>query len=189
MEIVQGISQGDYSRAENIVREYLPDTEPEKLRAMYAEFSRAFLGYYIDGLLIGLCYGAPADAARFTLSGIAIMHPYNAQGRGAKLIGKFEEAAFSLGYARISLGSGDGYVERFYMKNGYTAVALKILTERGDWKEKANGYAFPVASVETQGEYTKLVISVTDYCAMNKRAIQDYYGGVHSFFVFEKALL
>lgn len=187
MEIVKIIPKADYATLESIAEEYLGQDLAE-LKTMYDKYPAAFAGYYIDNALVGCCYGQGGSDGYFTLNGIAIVYPYHAQGRGSKLLAFFENCVYKLGYIRIDLGSADGYVERFYLKNGYTPIALKILVEGDGWKEQQQGYAFPVAEVQTQGEYTKLVLTVRDYAAMNKNEITEHYGGVESFFVFEKNL-
>ena len=188
MEMIKVIPESDYSALESIIAEYTPGTEHSKY--ICKNFPTTVVGYYLDSKLIGYAYGlAGADSKSFTLDGIAIVHPYHAQGRGGKLLKFFENQVFDLGYRCIGLGSADGYVERFYIKNGYTPLELKILVEGDDWKEKQQGYAFPVAEIQTQGEYTKLVLAVNDYAAMNKDEITQHYGGVDSFFIFEKKIV
>ena len=187
MEMIKVVPKSDYAALESVAEEYLSGAE--EVKDICRDYPTAVAGYYINGELVGCCYGKGGDDGYFSLEGIAIVHPHHAQGRGGKLIAFFENCVSKLGYTRIDLGSADGYVERFYLKNGYTPVALKILVEGDDWKKKQQDYAFPVAEVQTQGEYTKLVLTVDDYTAMNKDEITQYYGGVESFFVFEKILM
>ena len=189
MEIIKIIPENDYYALENIVAEYMSGTEWTKY--ICKNFPTAVVGYYLDSELIGYAYGLAhpgANGKTFTLDGIVIVEPYSAAGRGGKLLAFFERCVYSLGFCSIDVGSAGGYVERFYLKNGYKAMELKILVEGDDWKEKQMDAPFPVVEVQTQGEYTKLVISVTDYFAMNKDEITEHYGGVESFFVFEKKL-
>ncbi len=90
---------------------------------------------------------------------------YNAQGRGGALLRALEGEARRRGYAAVSVGSADGYVERFYRKNGYVPVELKIFAPSG-----------------------VTVLPVVDYDAMDKRSLTAAHGGGHSFFVFRKEL-
>ena len=189
METVKVIPESDYGILENLVKEYLPGTDD--IKSICRNYPAAVVGYYLDSALIGCAYGfaSPWEGEkRFSLDGIAIAHPFNASGRGGKLLKFFERCVYDLSHRCIDLGSAGGYVERFYIKNGYTPIELKVLVEDDGWKEKQQGYAFPVAEIQTQGEYTKLVLAVNDYAAMDKDEITEYYGGVDSFFVFEKML-
>jgi GNAT superfamily N-acetyltransferase len=187
METVKFIPREDYAALSAIAAEYLGQ-DPGVLKEMYDATPSAFTGYYIDDTLVGCCYGKGNDSGSFSLEGIAVVHPYHAHGRGGKLLAFFEKSVVALGYFHIGLGSAGGYVERFYMKNGYRPTALKILVEGDCWRQKQAGYAYPVTAVETQGLYTKLVLSASDYANMDKDDIARHYGGVDSFFVFEKSL-
>ena len=140
METIKIIPADDYSEFESLVAEYLPGTSMESLRNMYTNFPSACVGYYIDGRLLGCCYGAGEADGHFALDGIAIVFPFNAHGKGGALLAFFEKQVAALGYKRISLGSAGGYVERFYLKNGYTAIELKILVPPGeDWQKSRVG--------------------------------------------------
>jgi len=184
-ETIQVIPPTDYSALATIVAEYLTGTE--NILEIAKKCPGTTVGYYLGSELIGTAYGFPSEFDDgFSLDGIVVVEPYNAAGRGGKLLAFFEQQVAALGYSEISLGSADGYVERFYLKNGYRATELKILVPRGiSWE---NHPAFPVAEVQTQGEYTKLVLRVDDYFAMDKDALTCHYHGEDSFFIFVKEL-
>ena len=184
METVKNIPDEDFAALSAIAAEYLGQDTAD-LKTMYEKAPRAFAGYYIDDKLVGCCYGKGSDGGSFTLEGIAVIHPYHAQSRGGKLLAFFEKCVAAQGYTHIGLGSAGGYVEHFYMKNGYRPTALKILVEGESWKSHE---LHPVIAIESQGPYTKLVLSADQYTAMDKDTITRYYGGVESFFVFEKTL-
>ena len=184
METVKIIPKSDYIYLKQIVEEYLSLSNLEKI---CEQFPSAVVGYYIDDKLIGVCFGFEIDDENFTLDGIAIIEPYNAKGRGGRLISLFEQNVSALGYKNISLGSADGYVERFYIKNGYTPIELKIYSQ-DDWEEKSKNSKYPIAYTQKEGDKIKLVIKVDDYNSMNKAEITKYYNGKDSFFVFEKRI-
>jgi N-acetylglutamate synthase-like GNAT family acetyltransferase len=139
----------------------------------------------LEDKLIGVCFGGRRDKEHFGLAGIAIIYPYSKQGRGSILLKYFEDSVKLKGYKNISVGSGDGYVEHFYIKNGYTISSLKILTENNIWKEKKND-VYPISRIETQGIYTKLVIENIKYETTDKDEICTFYGGRDRFYIFEK---
>ena len=143
-----------------LAAEYLPDIAPARAWDMPLR-----LGLFLEGRLIGLAFGQARSAREFCLQGIAVAHPYNAQGRGGRLLRALEDEARRRGFAALSVGSAGGYVERFYQKNGYRAVELKIRTPRGT-----------------------VVLPVFDYAAMDKATLTAQHGGTDSFFVFYKAL-
>lgn len=174
MEQCKTISQDDYLSFLKIMDEYLPGDNEEQIYRMYKKYHSAFVGYYLEDILIGICYGWPRsevveDDFSFSLSGIAIIHPHNSQGRGSKLISYFEESVKGMGYNNVSVGSADGYVEKFYMQNGYKPVQYKVLREGKDT------YIHPLNSIE-------------DYQQLNKDNIMENVNGYHGFVVFDKII-
>jgi GNAT superfamily N-acetyltransferase len=186
MEIIKEISNTDLCEYNSIVQEYLHGINKEELAKKYND--NIFVGYYLDSKIIGVCFGNNENKSDFILSGIAIIHPYNKQGRGGYLLKYFEDIVKSKGYKNITLGSGGGYVEHFYLKNGYKLQSLKILTDNDKWKEKEK-YQFPITRIETQGRYKKLVIENIKYEGTDKQKICDFYCGCDCFYVFEKKLI
>lgn len=170
-----------------VVREYLPDTDEAELHELILDPGGILQGYYKDECLIGVAYGAVNSTESFRLIGIAIVDPYRGQGRGSRLLQTLEKKAYDKGYRHISLGSADGYAERFYLKNGYSIESLKILSDNDDWKT-VELWDYPLLRIESQGKYTKLVIQISDYERSDKVSICESYGGCDSFYVFEKCL-
>ena len=113
-------------------------------------------GFWGAIAIIGVCFGYECRQDEFCLDGIAIIHPHNGLGKGGKLLAFFETQVAALGYKKISLGSADGYVEKFYLKNGYTPTELKMYAETNDWEAKSKGYKYPVAYTQQEGERLKL---------------------------------
>ena len=182
------IPPADYPRLYALVEEYLPGTSRDALDAMCAEFPSAVVGGYLEGALIAVCYGMANDAEDFMLDGICVEWDYMKAGRGGELLAFFEAQVRALGYTRVTLGSADGHVERFYLKHGYTPVELKVYADEGFCEELSAGYRFPVAYTQPEGARLKLVIAVTDYAAMDKEEIAAHYKGSDPFFVFTKRL-
>lgn len=188
MEHVNAIPTEYYTQLKQIVLEYLPGTSEIQLEKMYNECPEAFIGYYIDNILVGVCYGCRTNSEYFQLDGIAVICPHNAHGRGKKLLEFFESSVFKLGYRYISLGSAGGYVERFYIRNGYVPVELKILTKNKDFVSQTKDTKYPISYFQKQGQFIKLVIKVIDYEKMDKDEITKYYDGIDSFYIFEKKI-
>ncbi|MGN0597209.1 MAG: GNAT family N-acetyltransferase [Ruminiclostridium sp.] len=111
--------------------EYLPDSDPQRMRKFYEAYPHAFLIMVDEGQVIGTAFGRdrsvqfPEDDS-FELCGIAVRYDYKRKGYGRKLLGEFEKAAEKYGAKAISLGSAEGYAERFYISCGYTPVEYKV---------------------------------------------------------------
>jgi len=187
MENIKEISVGDFISFNSIVQEYLLGTSEEELNKLYNDKNNVFIGYYLDNKLIGVCFGEIFDNENYSLVGIAITYPYNKQGRGSKLLKYFEDIVKIKGYKNITVGSADGYVEHFYIKNGYILLSLKILTDNDEWK-KIENEIFPITKIETQGKYIKLVIENICYETTDKNYLCKYYNGCECFYVFKKMI-
>jgi GNAT superfamily N-acetyltransferase len=67
-----------------------------------------------------------------TLDGITVDDAHTAHGLGSLLLVRFEQAAADAGYRDVNLGSGGGYVEHFYVKNGYQQVEYMVVIPGGE---------------------------------------------------------
>ncbi|MCL2363031.1 MAG: hypothetical protein FWC71_00020 [Defluviitaleaceae bacterium] len=187
------IPPSDYPRLHAIVAEYLPGTEAAALDKMCADNPFAMVGYYHENEchkseLIGVCYGGAGKDGDFSLDGIAIVHPHNAQGWGGELLAFFEAQVAALGYTSVSLGSADGYVERFYLKNGYTPTELKMYVTADCDPSSAKDASLPVSYTQPEGSRLKLVFSVDNYHEIDKASLCKHYNGSDAFYVFVKKL-
>lgn len=113
-----------------LAAEYLPDSDPARMRRFAQLYPRAFLALTVDGQLIGAAFGWPrrhADPSddSFTLAGICIAWEHWRKGYGCKLLAAFEDAARSYGAAAVSVGSAGGFVEAFYLGCGYSPKLYK----------------------------------------------------------------
>lgn len=172
MEVCKHIEKEEYNKFIHIMRLYLPDSDEGMVNRMYEKYKNTFVGYYLDDSLIGICYGWPrseivAEDDSYTIDGIAIVHPFNAEGRGGRLLAYFEQRVKELGFCKISLGSADGYVERFYLKNGYVPKEYKVLRNNKE-------------------AYIHNILTVQDYHMLNRDEIIEREKGYHGFIVFRK---
>lgn len=120
-------SAGFYSLA----AEYLPDSDTEKMRARAALFPKSFIALTRGNEVIGVCFGwaRKLDAHEdnsFVLDGIAVRAEYQKNGYGKLLLKEFQRAAEEYGFQTISVGSAEGYVEKFYIDFGFVPKEYKV---------------------------------------------------------------
>ena len=89
MESTKTLKNTDLPAFLAIVEDYLPGNDTEELLAQFDKGEGIFAAYYLDDDLIGVCFGSGAGGRDICLSGIAIIDPYDKQGRGGKLLGFF----------------------------------------------------------------------------------------------------
>lgn len=114
-----------------LTAEFLPDSDPDRMRAMSRQYPEAFLAMLEGDRVIGAAFGwprrhfAPEDPS-FTLDGIVIRWDHMRQGLGKQLLAAFERAAAAYGAPAVSAGSSGGYVEQFYIACGYRPKEYKL---------------------------------------------------------------
>lgn len=114
-----------------MITEYLPGSNLQKVKARQEAFPQTFLVQKLTGQLIGIAYGWPRKLddpqdPSFVLDGIAVKAEYWRRGFGTRLLNAFADAAKSGGFSVISVGSADGYAEKFYMHNGFVPKKYRI---------------------------------------------------------------
>lgn len=115
----------------NFTSQYLPDSDHEKMKEYYRSYPDAFLLCEKEGELIGVAFGRDRsmqfpDDDSFELCGIAIRYDHQHNGYGRELLSIFEKSAKKYGAKMISLGSAEGYAEKFYLSCGYVPVEYKV---------------------------------------------------------------
>lgn len=114
-----------------IVREYLPDSDMDKLPERAVLYPKAFVVLLLNHRVIGVAFGWPRkldvpEDNSFTLDGIAVSESYHRNGYGRALLKAFEKAVYNYGFSKVSVGSAGGYVEKFYMGCGYVPIQYKV---------------------------------------------------------------
>ena len=140
IKIVQ-LDDGNRDGFYRLVSDYLPGSDLETVRNRAVNYSKAYPVLMHGETVIGAAFGWPRslDATGeegFTLDGIAVEEAYQKRRYGARLLSAFEKAAEEYGYSLISVGSAGGYVEKFYMENGYNPVCFKSYSDEGIRVEK-----------------------------------------------------
>lgn len=95
--------------------EYLPGSEPEKMKRYEKLFPEAFLAATENDEIIGAVFGWSrkiefSEDESFALDGIAVRYDCQKNGIGSRLLERFEKAAESYGAETVSVGSAGGYV-------------------------------------------------------------------------------
>ena len=85
-----------------------------------------FGGFSIVLLIIGIAVGKASTETDVVMELVAIVDEHSGRGYGSQLLVCFENQVAQAGYRRISLGSAGGYVEHFYLKNGYRPKSFTI---------------------------------------------------------------
>ena len=114
--------------------EYLPGSEPEKMKRYEKTFPDAFIAVTDGNEITGLAFGWSRsiefpDDKSFALDGIAVRYDCQKNGIGSRLLECFEKAVEQYGAKSVSVGSAGGYVENFYINRGYIPRCYKLWIE------------------------------------------------------------
>ncbi len=121
---IHPLQESELRQAHDIKVEYLEDGSFEAWSSDWKSHPELTVSCLFEGQLIGVAYGRPSPQkdGDVILEGIAVIQPHAGQGIGSQLLHFFERQAEKGGHSSVSLGSAGGYVEHFYMKNGYRPV-------------------------------------------------------------------
>lgn len=109
-----------------IQKKYLDKWTYSYLEVQYNLFSNLYIGCYDNNnKLIGLAYGFP-KRNMIILQGICVLHKQWRSGLGTKILKYFEKQVKKTGKKIVSVGSAEGFVEKFYLSNGYLPVELQV---------------------------------------------------------------
>jgi GNAT superfamily N-acetyltransferase len=126
------LGAGQLAAADKLAEEFLGQTGREALAADFAAYPGLVIALIVDGVVEGAAFGHPDGDHGATLDGITVDDAHTAHGLGSLLLARFERAAADEGYRDVNLGSGGGYVEHFYVKNGYQQVEYMVVIPGGD---------------------------------------------------------
>ena len=113
--------------------EYLDTWTSAFLERQFLSYSDLYVGAFLrHSELVGVAYGSFDEGAKSAvLQGIAVKYSLWRSGIGSRLLRLYEEQVRKRGGRNVSLGSGEGFAEQFYLKNGYRAIEIKAKTEDG----------------------------------------------------------
>ena len=128
----RSLTPGQLEAAAELAAKFLGSSGADALRADFAAFPGLAIALTIDGTVAGVAFGHPAAEDGATPEGITVDDEHTSRGLGSLLLARFEQAAADAGYRDVNLGSAGGYVEHFYLKNGYQQAEYMVVIPDGD---------------------------------------------------------
>jgi len=156
----------ELSLAFSLKQEYLDDSPFESWQIQRSTHPDLFLAARVDGHAIGICYGWPPDAEHVSadtivLQGIAIAENFSGKCHGSQLLHAFESQVAMRGGNTISVGSAGGYVDHFYMKNGYAPTAFMICIPADRQIPPALTREYSVSDERSDGDLRRLYVGIS----------------------------
>ncbi len=100
----------------------------DEIKKGYYDNSDLYICCYDTSEIRGIAYGS-ARGNLVILEGVAVVDKMLRKGLGSRLLICFEDKARRKGFGIVSVGSAEGYVEKFYIKNGYVPVEMHVKDE------------------------------------------------------------
>jgi len=164
------------------------DESVETLRDRHRARPELFVAAYDDGELVGGCLGDPRSDETVELAGIAVERSHQCRGIGAALLSTFEDRAASLGFRRITLGSAGGYVDEFYVENGYRPDSVLVRLDAADTPENDRIRGYEIVDERTDGPTRKLYVNVDRFDPAFLDEVRDAFDDPDAVYVMSKTL-
>lgn len=175
---------GDRDRS--LVREWY-DAHPELFRAAYHD-EDADVDTGAHEVVVGFALGRERRASSVELAGIGVREPHTRRGIGSRLLTAFEDAAADLGFDRVSLGSAGGYVDDFYLANGYEPESILVRLHPEDVPDDVRDLGFDVLRERTDDSVRKFYVAPNGHDPERVDAVREAFGDPDAIYVMEKDL-
>lgn len=160
----------------------------ETVRDWYRERSELFVGAYRNGDLVGHCLGLPRSAASVELCGIGVAPPHRRRGIGTELLTAFEDRVASLEFERVTLGSAGGYVDEFYVRNGYSPESVLVRLDPDDSPDASRASEYEIVSSTIDDGVKKLYVAVDRFDPAFLAEVRDAFDDPEAIYVMDKRL-
>lgn len=184
---VRPVSESDLEAFRRLHNRYVDrDASPATVRDWYRAHPDLLVGAYRDGGLVGHCLGRPWDEATVEVAGVSVVPDRRREGVGTALLAALEERAAASGLDRVTLASAGGYVDEFYLRNGYAPESVLVRLDPDDLPERDPGY--DVVEETTDGDVVKLYVDADGHDPAFLEAVRDAYGDPEAIYVMSKRL-
>lgn len=185
-EIFKKIPKKDLARAYKMQKDYTGYKGSfAKFKEKYKKCPDLFAGCYIKQNLIGICHGFKRDNL-IILWAIAIHEKQARKGIGSKLLKFFGKQVKKIGEKTISVASAGGYVEKFYLRNGFKPKLFLVRINRS--KLPKNYKKKPYEIIGERGNQYKKILYIKNikYSPELREKVKKAYNAYEVDFIFEK---
>lgn len=145
----------------------------ETVETWYDDAPALFVGAYDDEELVGYCLGRWGDDGGAELEGLGVQPRFRRQGIGSRLVSAFEAQVAESEADRIGVGSAGGYVDRFYVENGYTPDSILVRIDPDCTPDDYGQFDFEVVDERREDGLQKLYVAAEE---VNSNVISEVRG-------------
>lgn len=122
------------------------------------------------------------------LAGIGVEPDYRRRGVGSALLSAFGDRVNSLGNRRISVGSAGGYVDEFYVANGYAPDSVLVRLDPEDVPENHRTMGYKIVEEQFTNGTKKLYVAVHEYDPELVQKIREAFDDPGAIYIMAKGI-
>lgn len=190
---IRSVPVADLDTARQLHNQYTAsDVSRATFREWYDQYPELLLGAYEgteDETLVGYCLGVTGhEEGGVELKGIAVTESSRRQGIGSLLLAQFESNAAELGIDHIGLGSAGGYVDEFYIENGYEPERILVRFDAATVPETYRDLDFEIVNERLDDGTKKLYVGVDEFDPAYLETVRDAFDDPEAIHIMEKSL-
>ncbi len=163
------------------------DESPNVVRGWYDIHPELLVGAFADGELVEFALGI-YDHEGVHLKGIGVREEHRREGIGSALLSRVEEAAGERDADRISLGSAGGYVDKFYLANGYQPESVLLRFDADDAPESPESFEYDILRERVEDGVTKWYVGVEFHDHDFLQEVREAFDDQEAIYIMEKPL-
>lgn len=187
MVTVDALHEDDLPHARRLHNRFTASNVPtETVESWYDEAPELFVAAYDDDELVGYCLGLVQANDRIELRGIGIQPAYRREGIGTTLVQAFEARVAERSVDRISVDSAGGYVDQFYVKNGYAPSSILVQLDPSEVPSDYDRLGFDVVEERHEDGVTRLYVDVEKVDTGVITEVRAAFGDRDAIYIMEK---
>jgi GNAT superfamily N-acetyltransferase len=141
-----------------------------------------------DDAFVGFTAGRARPGASVELAAIGVVEEYTRRGVGPELLDAVESVAADLGCKRVSLGSAGGYVDEFYLANGYDPESILVRLHPDDVPENHRELGFEILRERVDDGTQKFYVAPGGHDPERVEAVREAFGDPDAIYIMETYL-
>lgn len=187
MVAIRRVPESDFQAVYDRLCSRVGDRDRAVVRAWYDAHPELFLAAYdAEDAVIGFALGRERSDVTAELAGIGVRDEYTRRGIGSDLVAAFEDAAADAGFGCVSLGSAGGYVDNFYLENGYEPESILVRKAPDESLEEYRNLDFEILRERDHAGVRKLYVAPGGYDPERVDAVRGAFDDPDAIYVMEK---
>lgn len=185
---IRGVPESDLEAVHEFRTDRVDDRPLATVREWYEENPELFVAAYDGDEVVGICIGRDGPHEGVELNAIGVAESHTRRGIGSAMVDAFEEQVASLGFDRIGLGSAGGYVDEFYMANGYEPASVLVRLEPDEVPANYRELGYEIVEERIEDGTKKLYVGVDGHDPEFVEGVREAFDDPEAIYIMEKRL-